>query len=151
CSASARDPEAPRAARTVDASAEGAQLMQRSRDWSLAVGRGDFEAALAYWSDNAVLMAPGLPPLRGKEAIREYVQAAAKLPGFKISWEPLEVHVSASGDMAYMVERNEISVHDASGAPITEHNKVVTVWMKQPDGSWQNVVDMWNAMPPPTN
>lgn len=132
---------------SVDTSAEAEELMRISREWSGVVARGDMEAALNYWADDAVIMAPGQPPIRGKEAIGDFVHASAQIPGFQISWEPLEAHVSASGDLAYLIERNQVSVTDSTGNPMTEYNKVVTVWEKQPDGSWKNVVDMWNSDP----
>ena len=134
-------------AQDIDVKAEGEKLMRISRAWAQTVAQGDFEAALEYWADDAVVMTPGQPPIRGKEAIRAYVEGASKIPGFRITWEPLEAHVSSSGDLAYLLERNEVSMNDAAGKPVTEHNKVVTVWRKQSDGSWKNVVDMWNASP----
>jgi ketosteroid isomerase-like protein len=131
----------------VDIEAEAAELMRLSREWSDVAGTGDLEATLAYWADDATMMPPGLPPVRGKEAMREYMKAGAALPGFTIKWEPLEAHVSPSGDMAYLFERNQVSFQDSTGATVTESNKSVTVWRKEADGSWKNVIDMWNADP----
>ena len=92
-------------------------------------------------------MTPGQPTIKGKNAIREMVQGTSKIPGFRISWEPLSVEISNSGDLAYMIEQNQVTVFDSLGKPTTEHNKAVTVWKKQSDGSWKNVVDIWNANP----
>lgn len=141
--------DAPPPAEAVDVAAAEQTLMQRSRDWAATVAAGDMEAALNYWADDAVILAPGMPPIRGRDAIREYLAGTGNIPGFRITWEPLEAHVSSSGDLAYLLERNEISMTDSTGATITEHNKVVTVWARQEDGSWKNVVDAWNAAPPP--
>jgi ketosteroid isomerase-like protein len=47
-----------------------------------------------------------------------------------------------------MIERNVTIINDAQGNPVTTHGKVVTVWRKGADGSWRNVVDMWNEAPP---
>lgn len=138
----------PTPAPAVDHAAEREALMRTSREWSQTVERGEFDKALDYWADDAVIMAPGQPPIRGKEAIRAFVRGASQIPGFRIRWEPLEAHVSEAGDMAYLIERNEISTASADGQS-TEHNKVVTIWRKQPDGSWKNVVDMWNGQPAP--
>jgi len=134
---------------TVDPEAEGEALRQQSRDWSAQVATGNLDAILATWAEDAVMMPPGLPPLQGKTAIRGYVERALRLPGFKISWEPLTAHVSRSGDLAYLVERNITTVNDSTGKPVTSYGKVVTVWRKDGDGRWKNVVDMWNDMPPP--
>ncbi|WP_425077840.1 YybH family protein [Psychroserpens sp. S379A] len=126
---------------------EGEELMQFSRDWSNLVKTGDMEKIMAGWTEESVMMAPGLPPLKGKKQIQNYLIEGSKIPGFAIRWEPLEVHISKSGDMAYMIERNEVKVNDSIGNPIFTYNKVVTIWEKQEDGSWKNVVDIWNDNP----
>ena len=131
----------------VDLEAEAATLMRLSSEWSDIAGSGDIEATLTYWAEDAVMMAPGLPPLRGKAAIREYLEAGAETPGFSVRWEPLEAHVAPSGDMAYLIERNQFTIPDHTGGFVTESNKTVTVWRREPDGSWKNVIDMWNADP----
>jgi ketosteroid isomerase-like protein len=134
---------------SVDHDAEARKLMQLSRDWSAMVGSGDLEASIDIWADDAVMLPPDLPVLSGKAAIREYVLGAASVPGFKISWEPESAHVSDSGDMAYLIERNIIEVEGENGETIETHGKVITVWRKNSDGQWKNVVDMWNSVPPP--
>ena len=136
---------------TVDQEAEGQELMQLSRDWSAMVGAGDLEASIDLWADDAFMLPPDLPVLTGKSEIREYVMGAASIPGFKISWEPESAHVSESGDMAYLIERNVIEVDGEDGEKIVTHGKVVTVWRRDSLGQWKNVVDMWNAAPPPAD
>jgi ketosteroid isomerase-like protein len=133
----------------VDTKAEGERLMQVSKDWSVSAGTDSIEKTLSYWADDAVVMFPGQAQIKGKKAIREMVENSSKIPGFKISWEPLSVSVAEKGDMAYMIEQNKITVNDSLGNPMTEYNKGVTVWRKQADGSWKNIVDIWNAAPAP--
>lgn len=137
------------AAQQVDLEAEGIALMQLSREWSDLVATAPLDDWIEFWAEDAVMMPPDLPPLRGRTAIREYVEAAAQIPGFQISWEPETVYVSKSGDLAYMIERNVTTIHDSLGSPVRTHGKVITVWRKDSAGSWRNVVDMWNAAPPP--
>ena len=101
------------------------------------------------WADDAVMLPPDFPVLSGKSAIGDYVAGASSIPGFKISWEPESVHVSKSGDMAYLIERNVIEMDDEDGEKIVTHGKVVTIWRRESDGRWKNVVDIWNTMPAP--
>jgi ketosteroid isomerase-like protein len=131
----------------VDTKLEGERLMELSREWSKSASSDSMEKTLSYWADNAVVMPPGQASINGKDSIRAMVEGSSKIPGFKISWEPLSVFVSKSGDLAYMIEQNQITVNDSLGNPITEYNKGVTIWKKEADGSWKNVVDMWNADP----
>ena len=132
----------------MDSKAEGDALMKLSREWSAKVATAPVDEWIGFWAEDAVMMPPGLPPGRGKAAIREYVETAANLPGFQIRWEPESACVSESGDLAYMIERNATTVTDAQGNPATTYGKVVTVWRKGADGSWRNAVDMWNEAPP---
>ena len=132
----------------MDLKAERDALMKLSRDWSAKVASAPVDDWIDVWADDAVLMPPGLPAVRGKAAIRQYVEAAAQVPGFQIRWEPESAFVSAAGDLAYMIERNVATVTGPQGTPITTHGKVVTVWRKDSGGSWRNVVDMWNEAPP---
>ncbi len=136
---------------TVDAKAEGEKLMQLSRDWSKAAQTDSIDKVLSYWADDAVVMLPGQETIKGKQAIKEMIEGTSNIPGFKISWEPLSASVSKSGDMAYLIEENQVSFQDSTGKTITEYNKAVTVWRKEADGSWKNVVDMYNAKPAPKN
>jgi ketosteroid isomerase-like protein len=133
----------------VDIKTEGERLMQISKEWSKSAGTDSLEKTLSYWADDATVMSPGQPPIKGKYAIREMIKGTSKIPGFKISWEPLSVSVSEDGDMAYLIEQNEITVNDSLGKPISELNKGVTIWRKEADGSWKNIVDIWNANPSP--
>ncbi len=130
-----------------DVKAEEAKLIQTSKAWSAAAQTNNIEDILSYWADDAVVMAPGQPAYKGKTAIRGMIDYSKKIPGFQISWEPLQATVSASGDMAYLLEKNTVSFIDSTGNRITEQNKAVTVWRKDQNGNWKNVADIWNAEP----
>ena len=133
----------------IDTKEEGEKLMQLSREWSKNAATGDIEKTLSYWDDDATILSPGQPVIKGKQAIREMLESTSKIPGFSIRWEPVSVVVSEKGDMAYMIEKNQISMNDSTGRAITEYNKAVTVWKKNAEGIWKNVVDTWNADPSP--
>ncbi|CAN7303888.1 YybH family protein [Brevundimonas sp. LjRoot202] len=135
-------------AQRVDSAAEERSLMQTSREWSQAASTGDVDAIVNYWADDAVVMMPGLPTFTGKPAIRSYVEESLKVPGFRISWEPLEAHVSSSGDMAYLLERSEVTMPGPSGQLVTQQFRGVTIWKKDAGGDWKNVVDLSNAVAP---
>lgn len=131
----------------IDKDEEEQKLMQLSREWSEVASTGNIDSLMTYWSDDAVMMPPNRPPLRGKEAIRSFVETSDQVPGFEISWEPLSAHIANDGSMAYLIERNQIAFNDSLGNRVVENNKVVTVWRKNEDGSWKNVIDMWNSDP----
>ena len=132
----------------VDTKLEGEKVMKLSREWSEVASTGDVEKTVSYWADDAFVMSAGQPPLKGKPAIRQMVEESYKMPGFRISWQPQSVEVSKSGDMAYMIENSQVSITDSTGKPVILRNKSVSIWRKQPDGSWKNAVDI--STPDPT-
>jgi uncharacterized protein (TIGR02246 family) len=136
-----------------DARQEEQKLMETSRAWSRAAQSGDVDATLAYWADDAIVIQPGQEVARGRESQRRMIEAMKKLPGFSISWEPLEARISDGGDMGYLIERNTVKMNGPDGKPVTQHHRAVTIWRKQADGSWKNVVDISNSgpeAPPPS-
>ena len=126
----------------VDVKAEGEKVMQASRDWAKTVTTKDIDKITGYWADDALVIQPGQALLKGKKDIRTMVEESFKTPGFSITWEPQTVEVSATGDLAYLVEKSTINVNDSTGKPMTMHFNGVTIWKKQADGSWKNVVDI---------
>ena len=133
--------------RKVDKKAEGEKVMQLSKEWSQTIATKDIDKIVSYWADDALLMQEGQAPLKGKQAIRQMVEESFKIPGFSISWQPQSVEVSDNGDMAYMIENSKVSFNDSTGKTVTINNKAVSIWRKQPDGSWKNVVDISTADP----
>jgi ketosteroid isomerase-like protein len=126
----------------TDSKVEGKKIMQLSREWSNAASSNHIDRTVSFWADEAILMSAGQPVLRGKPAIRQMVEDSYKIPGFKISWEPQSAVVSKSGDLAYLIEKSHISFSDSTGKIITQDNNGISIWSKQNDGSWKNVVDI---------
>lgn len=131
------------ARKKVDTVAEGERLMQISREWSQLISSKDTEKILSYWSDDAVLYSPSEAPVKGKEALRTMVAESFNNPGFSISWEPLEAHVSDDGTMAYLIEQNKVTINDST----TFYGNAITVWRKSADGTWKNVAEMSTPKP----
>ena len=126
----------------VDTKAEGEKLMQVSREWSKAAASGDTEKVLSYWSEDAVYISDSEGTLKGKNAIRQMIDESKNIPGFKISWEPTSAVISKSGDLGYLFEDSQISMQDSTVKPMTLNFQSVTIWEKDKDGAWKNVVDV---------
>lgn len=133
---------------SFDAASEGAKLAQRDADWSKASYEGkDIEKIVSYWTDDAHVLQPGLPPIEGKTAIRAFVTASLKIPGFKIQWASQKPVFSPDGKMAYMLSTVETTAPGANGALESTHGRSVTVWRRDGDGEWRCVVDISNDAP----
>jgi ketosteroid isomerase-like protein len=135
-----------------DLQAERAELLRLDKAWAQAAAARDLEKTVSFWADDARVVPAGQPAVVGKEAIRRYVAEGFALPGFSIEWETTDFVVSASGDMAYGVGANKVTVNGPDGTPLAQRGRAVTVWMKDAGGAWKCVVDIWNAEPtPPAN
>jgi ketosteroid isomerase-like protein len=136
---------------SLDAAAESSKLAQRDADWSSASFEGkDIDRIVSYWSDDAQVLQPGLPPIDGKSAIRAFVAASLKIPGFKIHWVSDKPVLSPDGKMAYMLGNVETTAPGANGSLQSTHGRGVTVWRRDADGLWRCVVDITNDAPPST-
>ena len=126
----------------VDIAFEQATLFNRDTEWSRAAEGKDVEAILSFVADDAIFFPPDGPMLRGKEAIRNFWSELAETPDFSLSWEATDAVVSRAGDMGYTHGLALVTRKDEEGNTDTKLTKYVTIWKKQPDGSWQVVVDM---------
>ena len=127
--------------------ASEAALMQTSRNWAKAAATRNADSALAYWSDDAVVLEPDQPALVGKSAIRQMVVGSMKDPKFSITWEPERAAISESGDMGYLIEHNRVTFTDSTNKVRTVYGKAVTIWKKDANGNWKCVVDTFNGNP----
>lgn len=133
---------------TATQEAERTALFRVDEAWAQAAAAKDLEKTLSFWTDDASVIPPGQAPVVGKEAIRRYVSEGFALPGFSIRWKTSAFVVSASGDMAYGVGTNEMTVNDAQGRPMTQRGRGITVWRKDGKAGWKCVVDIWSPEPP---
>jgi ketosteroid isomerase-like protein len=85
----------------MDLERERKRLLERDAEWAALSSKGqEVERILSFWSDDARVFAPGLPPLSGKAALRSYVEGALAIPGFQISWTTSEASLSPDGQLA---------------------------------------------------
>src|ERR1700682_190389 len=134
--------------RDFDPVAEQSKLLRRDAEWAdLASAGKDVEKIVSYWSDDALLIFPGQPVLEGKAAIRAYVSANLKTPGFKIRWVSEKPAFSPDGKLAYMRGTDELTFPGPNGTPITLHLRGISVWRVDSDGQWRCVVDISNEQP----
>ena len=132
----------------MDLERERKRLLERDAEWAaLASGGKEVERILSFWTDDARVLAPGLPAFGGKPALRSYVEGALALPGFHISWTTSEANLSPDGQLAYLLSRNSVTMTGPDGKPVTTTGRAVTVWRREPDGNWRCAVDIWNDEP----
>ncbi len=96
----------------LDIDAERARLLQRDAEWALAASEGrDLTRILSFWTDDAVVLPPGLPPILGKAALCQYVESSLQVPGFRITWSSHEAVLSPDGQFAYLLGNNAVTMN----------------------------------------
>ena len=110
-----------------------------------ALNARDLDTWLGFVADDARMMPPNAPTVEGKEAIRQLLEGLLAIPTFTVTHHPGTIVVSRGGDLAYVSYAYELTVRDSQGTPVTEKGKDISIFRKQPDGSWKLVVDMWST------
>jgi ketosteroid isomerase-like protein len=97
-------------------------------------------AAFANWfADDGVALNNGAAPLIGKVAIVKSANWSPK--DYQLTWTPTDALMGPSGDMGYTWGHYEGRSKDANGNPVQTSGRYITVWRKEPDGSWKVVLD----------
>jgi ketosteroid isomerase-like protein len=132
----------------VSTTPEAEELLERDAEWAALASEGkDVERILSFWTDDAIVMAPGMPPFVGKDAVRGYVEGSLQIPGFHITWSSNDVSFSPDGRLAYMFSTNVVTMNGPDGEPVTSEGRAVTIWRREDDGQWRCAVDIWNDGP----
>ncbi len=135
-----------------DVQAEQQKLLRLDAEWAdTAAGGKDVDKVLSYFSDDALMIEPGEPVYEGKAAIRAYVAASFRIPGFRIHWVSEKPVFSPDGQMAYMRGVDEMTVPAPNGTLTTVHMRGISIWRRGADGQWRCAADIGNAPPATTN
>ena len=101
------------------------------------------EAFMAFIADDGLLFRPGA--VNGKKWMLEHpVPPSDKKP--VLAWQPAFAGMAQSGDMGFTTGPWEAKA-DVNDAKPGAYGHFMTVWKKQPDGSWKFVVDLGIAHP----
>jgi ketosteroid isomerase-like protein len=76
---------------------------------------------------------------RGLAAVRE--RLGPDVPGAKLTWSAMFTDVSDDGTLGYNYGRYESRRPGADGTELVRGGFFLTIWKRQPDGSWRYVMD----------
>jgi uncharacterized protein (TIGR02246 family) len=128
--------------------ADEAAIRAVADDQLKAVAAMDAAKAVSGYTDDAVLMSPDAPLIRGKADVQKTLEAMLKdKPEF--SMDAPKIEVAKSGDVAYEWVTGKTAVKDKKGKVTETGFKSLTAWKKQADGSWKMTVDTFIPDPPP--
>jgi ketosteroid isomerase-like protein len=93
-------------------------------------------------------MPPNAPANVGRQAIRSWAQSffGAFRTQFALSVEEVQM----TGDWAFERGAYRITLTSkAGGEPLQDIGKYITIYQRQPGGSWKVARDIWNSNTPP--
>lgn len=121
-----------------------ARVEALQRQWVEAVNRGDVDAILDLYAEDAWFLPAGSPPLHGRDEIREWWEKTLSDPPWKsLRFYPVAVHLANGGDLAYDIGVSRTTRSGPDGETI-ERGKYLIVW-ERIGGEWKVVADAFNS------
>jgi ketosteroid isomerase-like protein len=131
--------------------ADTAAIRETEEAWKAAWATKIADNITPYWAEDATVMAPGMPTVKGAAAIRTVIGELVSDANFALTLQTVIVDASRGGDFGYTQGTYAVTATDpATKKAVTEKGKYLTLYEKQPDGSWKSVQDIWNADGPAT-
>lgn len=126
--------------KTVDMLALKAEVTATERAFAQSMADRDAAAFARFIAEEAVFFG-GKQPLRGKDVVVAGWAGFFKGDQAPFSWQPDEVEVLASGDLAH----SSGPVYNTAGELIARFN---SIWRRNSDGQWKIVFDKGNDICP---
>lgn len=129
------------------ATASVSELGQMNRDFAAAINAKDAAKAASYYTEDAILIPPGEPIVRGRAAIEAYWKGAIEQGGVRdASVETIDA--ANSGDSGYEIGTFTLTVNGPNGQPVQDKGRYVELLKRGADGVWYATLGMWNAAEP---
>jgi ketosteroid isomerase-like protein len=124
-----------------------AAITEFNKRYLKAINDGDSATLASLTLPEHIMIAPGRPPIVGKEANDAANARAAQMFKIEETWAPVETFIS--GDLAY--QRGTFTVAatpKAGGTTRNTRGTFLRIYKRQPNGEWRMVRDMFNSEQP---
>jgi uncharacterized protein (TIGR02246 family) len=125
-----------------------AAIRGQEAQWNRHYAARDAAGLASMYAADAALANPGAPLLSGA-AIRPALDQYAADTNLQVQFSADRIQVARSGDLAY--SRGSFTMRSTDPAtrqPRNDQGSYLTVWQRQPDGSWRAVEDFVTPGPP---
>ena len=124
-------------------------LKTADRAFAADVAREGLPAWLRWFAPNGAQLAPG-KIVRTDAERREHMAGLFGDPTLRLAWEPDTASIAAGGDLGYTIGRYQLRKLKPDGSfTVLSTGRYLTIWRKQPDGSWKAELDTGNPDPAP--
>ena len=136
--------------RAPETGAEAQAIQDIEKQWNQDFATKDADRLSSYYSEDAVLMAPGMPPSVGRESIRAALKGMVADPALSLKFMAAKIEVSESGDLGYTRGAYVMTMSDpVTKKLVNDHGSNVTTYRKDTDGKWKAVADIASSEIPP--
>jgi uncharacterized protein (TIGR02246 family) len=119
-----------------------AAIRRLTDEWKRFMVAGDFESLAKCYTEDAVVMPPGHPTVRGRDAIQKWIAGFPRATRFDNEIEQID----GRGDLAYVRGRYSMTLQpQGAPTPVEDAGKYVEIRKRQPDGSWPVANDIFNS------
>jgi|SRR5580658_856502 uncharacterized protein (TIGR02246 family) len=117
--------------------------------WVKDAAAKDADKWASYFTEDGSGLYPGGATLNGKAAIKAAMTPMLADPNFSLTFQSTRAMASKGGDMVYSQGTYTMTMTDPKTKKlVTDKGKYLTVYAKQPDGSWKAVADTFNSDSP---
>ena len=109
-----------------------------------AVRRGDWDMVIHLFTPDAVRFPPNQPPVRGRTAMRAWLDTSPPIAAFSITAD----EIVGAGDVAFV--RGAYAMTLDVTPPVSDSGHYMGLIRKQPDGAWLWSTDMAVSELPPS-
>ena len=113
--------------------------------WVEATNERDIAKWSTFLAEDPYFSPADSPPLTSRKAVLAYYEKSFSDPQFSLDCEQVEIHVSASGNMAWSRGVCEATFTMPDGSKGHGSSRWLKVWTKYSDGSWKGRVNSWKS------
>ena len=144
--------QAEEAEPVVDVEADITAINEIWTQYAATLTAGDLDLWISLWTDDGIRMAPDAPAVIGKEQIREAMKPVFDQMTLDVTITSIE-DAKVYGDLGLTRCNATLDMTPKAGGE-TIHamgdGKALTLYERQPDGSWKIAIDCFNSNVPPT-
>lgn len=123
-------------------------IKAQNAKWFEAIKQYDIATLLSLYTDDATVMPPNFPMLKGNRQIKAYYERMS-IRGVKISKGVMNtLELSGKDSTVYEIGQYIMDIERRDMPMISDTGKYNTIWKLQPDGMWRMYADCWNGNKP---
>ncbi|MFL6830631.1 MAG: YybH family protein [Sphingomicrobium sp.] len=131
----------------VDAGSDERAIRRQVDRWLQLVKAKDAAGIAELYAEDGAVMPPNAPIGKGRAAIEQTWASMMNTPGFNLTFNPEQIVLSSSGDMALDRGTYQLTIAP-SGTAQNDTGKYVVVWRKV-GNEWKAAADIFNSDGPP--